>query len=295
MKKKKQNVLIMGITVIILLVVCISYTFARYVADSLWNYYLMSKGFYFNVDNLGLVNDSWNFERIYFSVRNNQSDTVITDYDISYSVVCEIEGEASLYAECDLNSTSLNTYNGTLSAYEACFNETDDGIPVNSYDKTTCDIEGYTWKRGIALSNIYFDIVLTDPYYEITDLAVNITVKSTSPYSKTLKGSFILTVGIVDDELKLDYKNYTNNGNLIISNSYYENKCVKITWNSANLLIQEDKNNFESFDTDLEGYINEIIFMMDAKSSKSYIFYPRDFGESYDKNEFLMEESNACS
>ena len=300
MKKKKQ-IIIIGLSLIAIILVTLSATYARYISNSLWDYYLQSKGFYFNSDNLAMnsatnLNDNWQGESIYFNVRNNQSESVITDYDISYTVTCNVTGSASSYTECQLNGTPSNTATGTLSAVEACVNDTGDNIDVSAYNKTACELGGYEWKHQIAQANHYFDIVLTDANYQITDVNVSIVVKSTAPYSKTLSGDFILYKGAsLNDDITLSYKHFYNYDRLIISNSYNVDKCIKVLWDADVLLIDEDLNSFEGFDTDNNGYVNEVIFTIKAKSTQSFVFYGRDLNGVYDESEFEWSDSNVCT
>ena len=71
-------------------------------------------------------------------------------------------------------------------------------MDVSSYDQTTCESGGYIWKNDITSADSYFDIVLTNENYEITSLVVDITVTSTSPYTKALNGTIALNKVIED-------------------------------------------------------------------------------------------------
>ena len=79
-----------------------------------------------------------------------------------------------------------------------------------------------------------------------------------------------------------------------MNNSYDENKCVKLNWNSNNLRIDDTSGKISSFKIDTNNNINEIIFNIDKKNSISYIFYKTDFSKKYDYKEFTFIESNEC-
>lgn len=300
MKKFKKYIFILVLVAIVVLLSKSTYTLAKYVYNSAWDYYLKSKEFYFSSDYLATtvvknVDNLWNGESVYFNIKNNYNQTIITDYDISYKAVCSVQGDASSYVQCHLNGSDSNTSEGVLSAYQTCINNKNNGINVSSYDKTSCELGGYEWNNQIATKDLYFDIVLIDDNYEISDLTVNVTVTSTSPYKKILTGDFFLRkASINENDITMEYKNYSNYGRLIVTNTYSVSKCVKIMWNANNLLIDlEDEISY--YGTDNDGYINEIAFNIGAKNSIGYIFYKRDFSETYDITEFSIIDSNNCN
>ena len=151
MKKKiKKKYIIFG-TVLFLTIglLTIGLTYGKYAADSVWNYYLGSKGFYFSSDYLGMesvenVNQLWDGKSTTFSLTNSENDLVATNFDISYTVICEVINENSEDYSCTLNGTDSDTFSGTLSGYEMCINEKNDGIDVSSYTQSDCEINGYT-------------------------------------------------------------------------------------------------------------------------------------------------------
>jgi len=295
MKKLKKKpfliILIIGIVTCVLM-----FTFGRYIYNNIWDYYLITKGFYFNSDYLASntmshVNDEWDGGSVHFNVRNNMSEIRITNYDINYTAECVVKGAAAAYAECRMNGENTNTQTGSLSSFKICENTTDDGIDVSEFNKKECHSGGYIWINQIATKELYFDVVLTDSNYEITDVVVNVSVTSNSPYKKTLSGDFILSKNaITEDNVTMKYKNFQDYDRLNISNSYTETKCVKINWDSDNFLIDTDPSELISYDIDGDDYINEIVFSIGAKDSKSYIFYKRDFGATFDVSEFTLEK-----
>lgn len=300
MKKiKKHKFLIMIVTVISFL--CIfGFTYGKYVSNSIWNYYLESKGFYFSSDYLGTtesknVDNLWDGESVAFNIKNSVNQNVITGYDIGYNVSCEIQGDAASHAECHLNGTNLSTQTGVLTSIGACQNKSNDNVDVSSYNKTNCELGNYNWLYQAATNNLYFDIVLTDQQYTLKDVSVNITATSSTPYQKTLIGNFTLhKSNATSDAVTLDYKSYSNYERLTIANSYANTKCVKLTWNSSNLLIDTNSTGISSSNVDENDYINEIKFNISKKTSLSYIFYKRHFSETYNVNDFTIEETTGC-
>lgn len=276
------------------------FTFAKYVYNSVWDYYLKSKGFYFSSDYLGSnvvnnVNDLWNGDSVHFNIKNNLNDAVITNYDIDYSVSCEVEGDAASYADCHMNGTTSSSTDGVLSSFETCVNNTSDQVDVSSFAKTDCELGGYDWVNQVATKDLYFDVILTNSNYELKDVIVNVAATSTSPYSKTLSGNFVLhKTNIEAGKVDLSYKNYSNYDKLVVSNSYPNAKCVKLSWDSDKLLINANHNTFSSFETDTNGYINAIEFNIDAKDSLNYMFYSKNFNTTYNVNEFSIEETSGC-
>ncbi len=292
---KKKIILILAVLAL-LTVSFYAFTYSKFISDSAWNYYFKSKGFYFSSENLAgdliqNINNNWNGESVYFNVKNNLNTDSITDYDISYNVDCQIISENSSKFNCYLNGTESNEGEGILSSFSWCYNDIDE-TDVSSFDKTECELNGYEWKSDIAIKNLYFDIVPIDNH-ELEDVTVNITVNSTAPYKKTLKGNFILYKNNNNDFVTT-YNNYTNYDRFNILNTNSSIKCVSISWNADNLIINNDKDEFEEYTTNLEGYINQIKIKLDANQSFNYIFYRKDNDSSYTIDDFLIEENSDC-
>ncbi|MDD4407008.1 MAG: hypothetical protein PHF30_03095 [Bacilli bacterium] len=253
-----------------------TYTLAKYVGNTIWNYYLSTKGFYLSSNKLSddtkeNINDYWDKERVYFNIKNSQNNLLITDYDIEYEVSCRVIGDASLNSDCLLEGTNLNTATGVLSATKLCVNNTEDGIIVDKYNKTQCDSEGYNWESQITSKDLYFDIIFNDE--ELRDVTAEITFISTSPYKKTLTGQFKLKNSLlIADNIILKYKDSNNTGNLIISNPALKSKIVELSWNASELLIDEDSSYIDSYIA-TDNKINKVYLIMNPKSSINLMFY----------------------
>lgn len=300
MKKLKKCLLLVLAVLVICFISFYGISFAKYVANSVLDYYLKSKGFYFYSDYLSQngtenIDNHWDGESVHFNIRNNLNQTVITSYDISYTVKCTVNEEVSDFVECHLNGTDSDTYNGTLTNLGSCINTTNDGINVSSFNKNDCESGGYKWENQVTTEDLYFDLIVTDSEYKLSDVIVNISVNSTSPYRKTLKGDFVLYPReLTENQLTMDYKNYQDYDRLNISNSYLENKCVQVTWDANNLLIDADTSEFSSYQANAFGYIETIKFDIDPKSTVSYIFYKSDTNAIYSAADFTIEETDGC-
>lgn len=301
MKKiNKKTIFIALIAIIGIFLITLGVSYARYVSNTIWDYYLKSKGFYFSSDYLGSttiknVNSMWDGNSVHFNVRNNLNQNVITDYDITYVATCTITNEASSYSECRMNGTSSNTVNGTLSSYQICVNNTGDGINVSELNKTDCELGGYEWLNQIATKDLYFDIVLTDITKELTDVVVNVSVTSTSPYSKTISGEFTLHRGDIEEEdIVSKYKNYSNYDKLVITNPSSSTKCISVSWDSNKLLLDLNSGSFSFQEVDSNGYVNNIKFNIGARDSVGLIYYKKNFELTYNIDEFTIVETEGC-
>lgn len=265
-------------------------SYARYASNSVWNYYLESKEFYFDSDNLSMqntenINNSWDLSNISFNIKNSENDILGTEYDIKYKVTCTTNNEKVL---CNINDTNKNVYTGVLSTAKKCVNEMDESN-VSSLDKTNCELNGYEWKSVVAKKDLYFNLTSDIEYDEVT---VTINVTSTSPYQKTLLGTYKLTKdksvnGIVD----INYYNYDNYDRLVVSNTHLTEKCAKISFDSSKVRIETPLNNVKSYDKDENGYINSITVQIPTKENKSFKFY-KIVSNIYTKEDFTIIESD---
>lgn len=298
MKKRTKYMLLLLIILGIISMLTGGYSYARYVSNSAWNYYLGTKGFYFTSEQLGInkitnINNNWEFESTFFKLKNSENDYLITDYDIEYTVKCTIQNDAKNYSECRLNGTNSSTFTGVISSSGIC-KTTNNEIDESSYNQGECETKGNKWNAQESYKELYFDIVKTTEK-DLDYVSVLIEVETTSPYSKKILGEFNLSsTEIQENGLKIDYKELDNYSRIIISNSYNEDKCIKLNWNSTDLRIDETNGNISSFQYDNDGYINEIKFNISKKDSVSYIFYKNDFSKIFDDQAFSLIETTGC-
>lgn len=297
-KKITKYLTVIVVGLIGILIITRGITYAKYVSNAVLNYYLSSKGFYFDSEELKSttktnVDTSWNGENVSFTITNSANDTLATEYDIKYKVTCTVEEENTTKV-CYLNGTTSSTIiNQTLSTAAGCSNYKKDGKDTSSYDEDTCKKENYTWEAIPTTSNLTFNVVDTEGK-DVDTATVLITATSTSPYEKTLSAKYILSKDKSEiGTLSLKYEEKTNYENIIITNSYNEDKCVKLTWNPSNLLIDLDDNSITTNEDD-NNYVNEIIFKLEKKNSKNFIFYKTDKSKTYTKEDFTLVETTEC-
>lgn len=298
---KNKKYMFIGLFILVTILLAINgISYAKYASNSVWNYYLKSKGFYFNSEELSLnstknINNMWDGGSVYFSISNNLNQSVATEYDITYKITCTIDGQDSTDNNCYINGTDSNIFEGILSSYQACTNNTDDGIDTTSFNQTNCELGGYNWENQVSTKELYFNVV-NSKGETINDVVVNINAESISPYSKVLVGKFILhRLPSNDGSIKIDYKNYYDYDQLLVSNSFDEDRCIELSWNSDNLLIDADTTKLVSYETSSDGYINKITLNIGSKNSLNYIFYKRNLLSSYDASSFTLKELDSCN
>lgn len=298
MKRKKQIILILIILIVIVGIIFLTKTYSKYTSNSVWNYYLQSRGFYFASDNLGTesvknVNKLWDGGNVIFNVKNNLNKTVITNYDINYSVTCEVVGKDKEKASCYINGTNTNTVNDTLYAKKMCINNTNDQVDVSKYKENEC-VSPYIYDYVPIVNEMYFNIIPLNENYEINDIDVILTVTSTNPYYKVLTGEFNLHKNLIENSINTIYSNYSNYDQLIISNKSLIDKCVSITWNDNNLHIDNTKLENAYYTSSMYGYINNIKVNIPKKTSLNYIFYKMN-NDIYNINDFTILEQEICN
>ena len=296
--KTKQITYSLAITVVALvglLILTRGITYAKYVSNSVLNYYLNSKGFYFRSNDLTAetknnVDTSWDGNKVSFTINNSSNKSLATEYDIQYEITCAIE-ETDTTKVCYLNGTNSSKVTQTLSADFAC-KDTTNNKDVSSLDESTCTKQGYTWTAIPSTSTNYFEVV--DINGKDVDTAnVIITATSTSPYKKTIKGKYTLNKDKSElGTLSLKYETKTHYENVIVTNSYNEDKCIKLTWNSDNLVI-DNSNSMQTIENDNK-YINGVIFKLNKKDSTNFIFYKQDKSKTYSEADFALVESTEC-
>lgn len=299
MKKNTKYLIILIVILMIVVLLTNGVTYAKYISNSVLNYYLNSKGFYFESDSLILdgskeiVDTAWDGENIYFNLKNSSNDVLATDFDIKYTVSCEVI-DANTTKVCRVNGTNLNSIEAVLSSVQSCSNYTDDMVDVSSFDEEMCKTNNYVWESKPTSSNIYFNVVDTSGN-EVDAASVVVTAKAISPYEKTISAKYILTKDENDiGTLSLSYEEDSLYDNLIVSNSYSEDKCLNLKWNSDELVLDTSSSNYEKYSIDTNYYINEITFKLSKFDSIKYRFYKRDNSKTYSELDFSLVESSDC-
>lgn len=290
MSKIKINKKLIIILVLLLVLVCTrGFTYARYVSNAMFNYYLNSKGFYFesedlSIDGNNIVDTMWNGEPILFSV-NNFSNKGASEFDIEYEVSCEVlEDETKT---CLINGED-GKYVSTLSAYFGC--------SINGYlDEGTCVENDGKWNARQSTSELNFTVV-ADEGVELLGAKVKVTVTSVKPYKKSISATYDL---IKDSELlgglTMKYEISDIKSKLIVANSYNEAKCVAVSWDPDKFTFDNDSNEYIGVKTDDNGMITTAYFQIGKLNSKLLEFYVNSNGGNYSEKDFSLVESNLCN
>lgn len=228
----KKKIVIIPL-IIILILLTIGTTLALYKANSIHDYYLNSKGFYFENDYNETIKvyNFWDGNEIEFNVTNSKNSKYTED-DISYTVKCIVPNGVV----CKVNG-GTNEYNSTLEG-------------------------GKT-----SIEKIYLEVETEDK-----DIEVQVVTKSIAPYKKTITNTILLhkdddVVGSFDYKLE----NYDNYSLLNISNYYNEKKCFDVKWNNTDLRVSV--NGINVISSDSNGYINEFTKEIPKNETVSIKFY----------------------
>lgn len=290
--KNKSILLLILLTLVLATIYGISY--AKYVSNSIWNYYLETKKFYFESDHLSIniinnINNNWDGSNVTFNLKNSKNNTLISDYNISYTAKCTIDGDLANNAQCMFLPNESNVVTGTLSSIKQCINYTNDGVDVSSFNELQCKDYNYELKESI--NELQFKIVGNNEE-TITDATVIIEVSSSDPFVKTLKGRFVLHKNSnINGDITMNYNSLDSYERLTLTNTYNDNKCVRLSFNPNDLKVDYEG---ENYNTDLNGYINEITINMEPNSEKSFVFYKQDFTKTYNLTYFSLEELDRC-
>lgn len=298
MKINKKKILFIIFIFIGIIGINTTFTYSKYVANNIYNYFLNSKQFYFSSDSLdkeGMknVNTTWDGSDIVLKLQNAISENQVTEYDIKYTAKCEVEGKKDV--QCVFTEFESDTFDGTLSSYQKCTNDTDDGVDVTSYNKTKCELGKYEWSNEIASKDIAFNIIPENEDDEVDDVTVSVTITSTEPYKKTIKGTFYVHKGeVVKEEILTYYDSYLNYDVLTISNLMATSSCQKISFDPSIYRIDGNVQDYETYTTNNDGYIDSITLKLPSSKDIALKFYKTKFEEIYDVTNFTLEESNVC-
>ena len=294
--KYTEKLILILVCIIVLVVITSGVTYAKYASNAVFNYYLSSKGFYFESDDLEnetakITNTNWDGNKVMFNIKNYSNKYIAAEVDIDYEITCTIDEEETT-KKCLINGTDKDKITGKLSSMFGCINETKDEVDTSSYTEEQCT--NYTWGLVPAEAEHYFEVIDTEGK-DIDTATVIITAKSTSPYKKDISAKYILTKDSSDiGTLSVKYEEKSNYENVVITNSYNEDKCLKLTWNADDLIIDDDSNDILTSKVNSKNYINEIIFKLSKKNSINYIFYKTDKTKTYTEENFTLVETTEC-
>lgn len=293
--KNRRNKILIALLLILLLITSATFTLGKYAYNNAWNYYLTSKGFYFESDMLSINTKKnsvlkWDGSDVYFEVKNSQNDKMISEYDISYKITCEVLGDESEYINCSLNGIDDEVFQGTLSTTANCINSKGDN-DVASLSKAECEVGGYTWSVQASSKKNHFNLKLTDPTKKVDEVSVKITAESITPYHQILIGVFNLNrVESTDMELITVYNNYSEYNEVTITNTTTQKKCVYVTFDTNKYLIDTESTDFYKYEIDENNNVNKIELKLDEKNSKTYKFFKLFKDQNYSVDDFEILE-----
>lgn len=286
-KKYKKN----QILIILLILICITsfvIIFGRYVTNNVKDFFVRSKEFYFESDKL-------TEEMAFFQVENWSG---VDDYTITVN----------------MNSRKNNL---DATTYDIGYN-----INYTCSDNAICSLSKTSGIIYADTNSDYFNLVITpNTVLDTGDkVIVDIEVKSTTNYEKTLKGRFTLVVG--KENLTYQITDTPNNPymELSLTNtlSYYtvreafngytvgqrinvdtylglsnenKNKCkssvVKIDFNPKEILLDltddlyANATNVTTTTINGSTYVNSLTIELDVESSENLRFYKVDSSQDY--------------
>ena len=289
-KISRFKLIIIIISLVVVGLVLFKPSLARYVYNGIKNYYYESQGFYFNCDKLSedtalLQLDNWDGVEPFpleYHLNSFKNNSIASKSAISYTITKKCETEANV-------SCTISKETGL--------------IPTNTHKD-------------------YFTIrvIPNEQLSQGDSVKVKVTVKSSSPYEKELKGVVTLNVGVPGITYKIDDKANQPYLDLKITNTlnYYrvgipfgnytfgqtiteavynslsstdKAKCtssiINLTFDPTVILIDVTSEFYENAYSNTtqtingKSYINGITFGMDQVSSQTIRFYKVQASNNY--------------
>lgn len=191
-------------------------TFSRFVYKKTRNFYFNSKSFYFNSDKLS-EDDSARFEADNWSGADTYSVTVNMNSRKNINEVCKEKINYNIKAECKVFDKNDNEQNEDLVDFVIAETLMQDYDPDKGIDRTIfADTNKSSFYFSISLKP---NVTLQNGDY----VFVTITTTSTSPYEKTLKGTFKIIIGKPGMSYQIEDQAFSPYLNVIVTNTrnYY--------------------------------------------------------------------------
>ena len=264
-RRKKRNNKIIPLLIFLIIIVILVPTMtslSKYVYDAVQDYYLGSKGFYFNSDKLTTdhaefeIANNWSGAQTYtitINLNSKKNDLLFAETDIDYTV--NLTHSDNIECELSKNSgTIIGSQNGGI-------NEDYFTIKINP-------------AGGQALAN-----------GETTWVEVEVT--STSPYEKTLSGRLIVGVGTEDISYEIMDSENSPYLEVNITNSLDVGKDVKLSFDPNIILLDMTSsyylNSSATTTTQINGYsyVNSVTSFVDTLQTTTVRFYKVDPTQNY--------------
>lgn len=283
--QKKQMIIIL---IILLCSLSFVIVFGRYVTNSVNNFFLRSKEFYFYSDKLSEKRDVFQVDNwsgvddytIVVNMNSRKNNIQVATYDIAY----DIKYTCSNNAICQLSKTS-----GVISKED----NTDSfniivtpNTQLQTGDKVTVEIEATSKTSYTKTIKGKFTLVVGKE-----NLTYQITDKPNNPYMD-LRITNTLSYYIVDEAFgdyekkdKIDIDTYLELSNQDKAKCY--SNVVTIAFDPNEILIDITNENYQKATNvtttviDQKSYINSITLPIDAISSADIRFYKKDTSRDY--------------
>ena len=283
--QKKQIIIIL---IILLCSLSFVIVFGRYVTNSVNNFFLRSKEFYFYSDKLSEKKDVFQVDNwsgvddytIIVNMNSRKNNIQVASYDIAY----DIKYTCSNNAICQLSKTS-----GIISKEDNTdsFNLTiTPNTQLKTGDKVTVEIEATSKTSYTKTIKGKFTLVVGKE-----NLTYQITDKPNNPYMD-LRITNTLSYYIVDEAFggyaqkdKIDIDTYLELSDQDKAKCY--SNVVTMTFDPNEILIDITNENYQKATNvtttviDQKSYINSITLPIDAISSADIRFYKKDTSQDY--------------
>ncbi len=284
-KTNKILLLLIGIG----LTMTVGWSFASYVGNNIWNYYIESNGFYFNSDQLSISNNednSWNKDRVYFDLNNFLGEEV-TENDIEYTATCNIVSSNVSGLSCSMNGNSNSSYSGELISRNICINETGNGVDTDLFDQTDCEDGGYTWGYAENTENLFFQVLGLPSSVDIYDIDVEVVVTSSVPYAKTMSSVFKLySDDTAYEDLIIQHFSEVEYEKVVITNLSSITKNLALRFNADDIRVGEVEADRKLVDAN--GYVNDVQFHIEPNTEKVFYFYKTSDSIVIDESDFTI-------
>lgn len=263
-RNKKINIIILLMVLTILLYIIQTKTsLSKYVYNAVHNYYLQSKGFYFNSDKLSIYNTE-------FEIENNWSGAE------TYTITVNLNSKKNdlVFAEADIDYTiqytTSDNIEGSISKNEGRIIGSQNGGINEDYFVVT--INPATGKSLVSGEVAWIDIVAT----------------ATKPYTATISGRLIIQAGAEDITYEIIDSVNKPYIEVNITNSLNQQKDVTLQFD-PNILLLDMTSRFSMEATNVVTsnigefqYVNELTSKVNALETTTIKFYKIDPSQNYE-------------
>lgn len=264
-RRRKNNNRIIPILIVLVILAFLVPTmtsFSKYVYNAVHDYYLGTKGFYFNSDKLSSNHSE-------FEIANNWSGAE------SYKMTINLNSKKNdlVFAETDIDYNISFTHSDNIKC---------------SISKTSGTIGG---SASGGINEDFFDVII-EPVDKVglpngTQTWVDITVTSTSPYTATLSGKLYVGVGAEDITHEIIDSPNSPYMEVNITNSLNTGEDVKLTFN-PNVVLLDMTSSFRINGTEITteeintyDYVNTVTSYVGSLETTTVKFYKVDPTQDY--------------